>query len=365
MQDFLAAIYINFPWGILAGVITLILVTILRPLARKTGLLDSPGGRKTHAGNIPLIGGICIYVTISGTFLMTEGLESEIKWLLGSASLLILLGVADDLFDIRAIYKLAGQVAASCLMIWGTDLHIDILAYLPSGTPVGAGIFGYALTVIAVTGVINAFNMIDGIDGLAGLMAIISTSLIGLIIIILGREYIHDTELGIFRGAVGGYLLVNLALVSRRKIFLGDAGSMLIGFVVGWALIYYSQLPPENAMPPSMALWIIALPVADTLVIMTRRIVRGRSPFSPDRKHLHHIFMRLGFSPLQTLAVICLMAIALSIFGFMMYLLFGDIGSIAAFGLMTFGYYFFIRRVWRVSAYIRRRLIQPGGRGKI
>ena len=137
--------------------------------------------------------------------------------------------------------------------------------------------------------------MSDGIDGLAGMQALISTLAISAIITLMDRELIHEPYLDVFRGAIGGYLLVNLAIVSRRKVFLGDAGSMMIGFICAWIAIYYAQLPPAKGLPPSLALWIFAVPVMDTMTLIVRRLLLGRSPFSADRKHLHHIFLRLGF----------------------------------------------------------------------
>jgi len=346
----------NILWGLIAGGSSLALARFMHPFARKYGFTDKPGGHKQHDGEIPFIGGVCIYFTIAVTVLVTETVESELKWLVGTAGLLVLTGMIDDLFDIKAIYKLFAQVLATTIMCFGSAIHIQTLGILPSGFVIDIGAFGYLVTIIAVVGVINAFNMIDGIDGLAGLLAIFAVAGIAFVLTLLNRTLIHSTELVIFCSAIAGYLLINMAIVSRRKIFLGDSGSMLIGFVVAWVMIYYSQLPNDKAIPASMAVWLIILPVINTLALIFYRILRRRSPFSPDRKHLYYICQRLVMSFNQTLAIMCLFSITLTIFGFIVYLLAGDLGAFIAFIVIIWVCYQLIKYSWRISVYIRKRI---------
>lgn len=345
----------NMPWGIVAGLITLTALFALRPLASKFQLLDTPGGRKQHNGNVPLIGGISIYVTIAGIFLAADTIQPELKWLLGSVGLLVFIGFLDDMFDIKASHKLLGQVIAALIMCIGSGIYIQQIGTLPDGTVLHIGIWGIPLTIIAVVGVTNAFNFIDGIDGLAGLLAIIAVFGVSSIVLITGGQLVHPESLAIFRGAIGGYLLVNMAIITRRKVFLGDAGSMLIGFVVAWIVIYYSQLPIGTSIPTSMALWVLALPLIDTCTLIIRRVMKKESPFLPDREHLHHIFQRLGLSALQTLSTICIISILLILTGYLTYALFGDVGSFMVFLLVGFIYYKIIASIWKISSYLRKK----------
>ena len=344
----------NIPYGVLAGTVTLLLALSLSPIARAIGLLDQPGGRKQHKGNIPLIGGICIFITFAATLFLASETIPEIRWLVISTSLLLGIGIIDDYFDIRAIYKLLAQVVAAGLMMWQTGLYVDHIAYLPNGTSLQLGAWGYGLTLIGVVGLINAFNMIDGIDGLAGIQALTASLALGAFIFILGNELIHEPYLDIFRGSIFGYLLINLSVITKRKIFLGDAGSMTIGFIVAWMVIYYSQLPADKALPASLAPWLLIVPIADTLTLIIRRIKKGQSPMSADRKHLHHILLRLGFGPRQSLYAMTLLTVILQIIGFSMYLLLGDIGAYVCFTLFIVAYYYLVTRIWRVSKFIRR-----------
>ena len=347
-------IFKNLPWDIVAGLITLMALLALAPLAKKYKLLDLPGGRKQHHGEIPLIGGIGIYFAIAGIFLLAENIPLEIKWLLGSGGFLVIIGFLDDLLDIKPFFKLIGQIIAATIMCIGSDIYIRQIGILPNGDMVNIGMIGPFLTVFVVVGMTNAFNFIDGIDGLAGLMAMIAVTAVMLIITLTGGYVIHDESLGIFRGAIGGYLLVNMAIVTPRKAFLGDAGSMLIGFVIAWILVYYSQLPPDRALPASMTLWVVALPVIDTIIIMWRRMGKGKSPFKPDRRHLHHIFQRFGFTALQTLAVICLLSIGLTTVGLIAYMLGGDAGASLLFVGLIIAYHYIIKHSWRISSLIRK-----------
>jgi len=347
----------NILWGLIAGGSSLALARFMHPFARKYGFTDKPGGHKYHEGEIPFIGGVCIYLTIAVTVLVTKTVEPELKWLIGTAGLLVLTGMIDDLFDIKPIYKLFAQILITTIMCFSSAIHIQTLGILPSGFVIDIGAFGYIVTIIAVVGVVKAFNIMAGIDGLAGLLAIFAVAGTAFVLTLLNRTLIHGTELVIFCSAIGGYLLINMAIVSRRKIFLGDSGSMLIGFVVAWVMVYYSQLPNDKAIPASMAIWLMALPVINTVAVIFYRSLKRRSPLKADRKSLYHICLRLGMSDKQTLAIMCLFSIALTIFGFLVYLLAGDLGAFIAFIVIIWVYYQLIKYSWRISAYIRKRIL--------
>ena len=338
----------------LAGVLTLFVIFCLIPMAKKIDLVDKPGGRKKHLGDIPLIGGISIFLVLSSFAVFTDYFNNDWKWVLVVASILIIIGFIDDLWDIRPLYKLGAQIIAAILMIFSTGDFIQTIAYLPSGNTINIADFGYLLTLFAVVGLINAFNMMDGIDGLAATQAILTIVLTFTSMFILKATFSNDIFIIFLLGALFGFLIANLNLLPKTKVFLGDAGSMMLGFFIAWMLISYTQTPNKQGLPPSLALWVVTIPVADTLALSVRRILLKRSPFRPDRKHLHHTCLRLGLSPLQSLAIICILSIVSYLIGISAYMLFGEVVSIVLFFVMMGLYYILIKNIWRISSLFRR-----------
>jgi len=185
-------------------------------------------------------------------------------------------------------------------------LSLSTLGNVLFGYPLLLGVAGYLVTVFAVIGAINAFNMIDGIDGLLGILACITFGFLGIIFYMGERENVAMWCLALVVACLP-YILLNLGVPwgAKFKVFMGDAGSMLIGFTVIWLLIIASQ-GEDAVMRPVTALWIIALPLMDMMRVMISRLRRGCSPFRPDREHLHHILMRAGFSGRGTLIVMAI-----------------------------------------------------------
>ncbi len=292
---------------VLSGV-TVLLAIAAMPIARKLGLVDTPSERKQHMGDIPLIGGIVIFVV----FTSAEIILGAPNWpLIGAMGGLVVLGSLDDRYDLRAWHKLAGQTLAALFLMINSDLYLVSLGSLPSGDELLLGIWGFPLTLIAIIGLANAFNMIDGIDGLAGGLAIMALAHLILAMHLIGRPLNSAVtqEVMIFGAALIGFFVLNLNWIKGRKIFLGDAGSMMIGLFIAYHLILASQRQPfTDTLPTSLVPWIVALPVLDTLSLIYRRLRQGRSPLSPDRTHLHHLLLNNGLSPRLTLIVMLVMA---------------------------------------------------------
>ena len=196
--------------------------------------------------------------------------------------------------------------------------------------------------------------MMDGIDGLAAMQAILSIVFTFASMIMLKATFSNDIFIIFLLGALFGFLVVNLNLLPKTKVFLGDAGSMMLGFFIAWMLISYTQTPNKLGLPPSLALWVVAIPVADTLAITLKRMLLRRSPLRPDRKHLHHICLRLGLSPQQSLVMICTFSLISYLIGISAYLLFGEIVSIVLFFVMIGLYFIMIKKIWRISSLFRR-----------
>lgn len=327
---------------------------IFRKLAKKISLVDHPNERKKHVGAIPLIGGVSIYITLVIALWFEQDLLVNADIYVLCASVLVMMGAIDDKYDVDYRVRLVVQILISCAMIFAAGLSLKSLGYILFGYEINLGPLGYIVTIFAVLGAINAFNMVDGIDGLLG----------GLTMVTFGAlSYIHyaDGQLPLARFCllmmivVVPYICLNLGFPfgGRKKVFMGDAGSMLIGFTVIWVLLQGTQ-GPRAQMNPVTALWLIAIPLMDMTCIMVRRIRKGVSPFKPDREHLHHICLRAGLSSHQALVVICGTAALLAIVGIA--LEYGAVPewiSLLLFALVFVLYYHLLNNIWRILARIK------------
>ena len=329
-----------------------ILLTI--PFAEKVGLVDTPCQRKRHVGAIPLIGGLAIFLAVFISVMLFFPLDRTIISYLICAGAIVCLGVIDDYRQLGVKTRLAVQVAVALVMMWGSQTYISYLGNLFGFGEIELGIFGIPFTVIAVIAAINAFNMIDGIDGLAGSLSIVTFSSIVTLMFVNGAEL---TLLPlIIIATLLPYLAFNLGIKGHRskKIFMGDAGSMFIGLSVIWLLMASTQSETTNAFSPVTALWIIAIPLMDMVAITFRRMRKGQSPFKADRDHLHHVFMRIGFSSRKALLTISLFSIFLACLGVGFEVLaVPDWLSLAIFMVVFSGYYYCVQHSWKVARYIR------------
>lgn len=281
---------------------------LMRKVARKVGLVDKPSGRKLHSGNIPLVGGIAICITIINYIYSHPSMIKHANLYMFCICGLTAVGALDDRFDLSVRIRMLVQALISISMIYFANAELHTLGNLLGFGAIKLGLFGGLLTVFAVIGCINAFNMVDGIDGLLGGLSIVTFGSVGILLSLSGEQSLSYLCLLLVVCMVP-YIVMNLGLVGReRKVFMGDAGSMMIGFTVIWLLIGASQTEGNSVIRPVTALWLIAVPLMDMVSIMIRRVKQGKSPFKPDRDHLHHICQRLGLSSLQTLGLICFIA---------------------------------------------------------
>lgn len=284
-------------------------IALLRPLSARLRLLDHPDERKQHAGAVPLVGGLAIFIGMLVTLVWPDMAPGTFtRNLFATAAVLVLLGMLDDRHGLSVRLRLMAQIAASLWMVEITGVRVGNLGHWLGWHVVLPTAVAVPFTVIAVIGLLNAFNLIDGIDGLAGgvtLVAVLALSLLRG----SGHAIMPVMVLG---AALMPYLACNLGLFGhRRRIFLGDAGSTLIGYVLAWTLIRGSQDASATFLAPTEVLWCVAIPVLDTLAVMIRRIVSGVSPFKPDRGHIHHLLLHAGIRPRATLLVLLTSAMVL------------------------------------------------------
>ncbi|MEW5878944.1 MAG: hypothetical protein AB1761_00705 [Pseudomonadota bacterium] len=305
---------------VLSLAVSCITIWALRPAAPAAGLLDQPGGRKTHVGAVPLVGGVGMFVALVVGVTLMPATDPDAKHLLVASALLLAVGIADDRFDVSARARLLAHMTAALVAV----LTLEGAPRLSFGYAFGSGetaLTGWAATaaaVVLVGGTINAFNMIDGMDGLAGAMALVALAALGWMVAFTQDAFSWQLSL-VAMGAVVGFLLFNLPVRFNRgrRVFMGDAGSTLLGFLVAALCMRLSQ--ETRAVAPATLLWFVALPVTDLLVTMLRRIARGVSPFRPDRGHLHHRLLDAGLGVRATLAILTTVAVLLAAAGLWMH----------------------------------------------
>ena len=355
----------NFVGPILAFAATAVLIILLRPLAIAVGLVDVPTSRKSHSGNIPLIGGMAIFVgslvalaTQSSLVQTDVVISAPLPAFFAAAFVLILVGAWDDYADLPPAARIVAQIIACLIMIFGGDtVLIDLGQLNIDGSIFSLGWLAVPFTVFACLGVINAMNMCDGVDGLSGSLALIALLGLGIANTLWGSA--GDQHLiVVFAACVISFLMFNLRTLWRSKawVFLGDAGSMLLGLTLSWLAISLSQ-GEERVISPAAALWFLMLPVYDAVSMMVRRLVKRRSPFRADREHLHHIFLMAGFSVGESVTLMSGIAVTGVVIGLGgVYLEIAD-GLLAALFLVGGTlYHWAIRRAWRVMRFLRRSI---------
>ena len=283
-----------------------------------------------------MVGGIAIYLVILSAMMVLDP-PQKLSWLMLSVSVLVAVGALDDAFGLGVKTRFAAQVLASVLMVAGGGFWIQSLGLEFVGLGSITLWFGIGFTIFAVVGLTNGFNMVDGIDGLASGHMLIGLSTVGLTLFWVHGD-VHQIEwLVVLFSAVFAFWLVNLSLTPLKRVFLGDAGSLLLGFIMAWTLIYYTQ-KPVALLHPMVALWCVTIPVFDTVVTIARRLKNKRSPFAPDRNHLHHLLVDIGMQPRITLALILGISISLNSLGVWITYAISPVASLVAYGLLLIGF---------------------------
>jgi len=327
---------------------TALLIHLLKRPAPALGLTDQPSHRKHHQGAVPLIGGIGMMAVFVLGLPWFYRLDPACLGLLSSLLLVTAVGAVDDARDLSPHSRLVAQLLAGGLMMSLGGVVLWDLGDLLGTGGLGLDLLGIPFTLFCVVGVINALNMIDGMDGLAGGTALVASGWLAVLVGLSG-QFSLLALLALLGAVIMGFLCFNLRHPWRRRasVFMGDAGSMGLGFILTWLLIVLSQ-GESRVLNPITAVWILALPLMDTVSIMIRRKCRGVSPFNADRQHLHHLCHRLGLGDGQTTALLLTLACGLGAVGVA-----GEHWGVAeywmhlAFWVLFLAYHLGMQRIWQ------------------
>lgn len=277
---------------------------VLERCAPQLGLVEKPGGHRTHKTPTPVVGGIGMALGLLVTWwLFHDRFFPGIEIVTGAFAL-ALVGLVDDRNGMPARWKMALQasIAGLALALDG-GLLFSLGELLPAIDVRLVTAVALPFSVFAVLGVINGVNMLDGLDGLAGKVVLVALGWFSLCAWLVGDPSTMVGNLAI-AGVVGAFLLFNERFPGRRRarLFMGDAGSMLLGFLLAWVAIETTQRP--DGIPPVIALWICAVPILDTIAVMVKRFRRRRPLMTAGRDHLHHLLRGRGMSVAGTALVV-------------------------------------------------------------
>lgn len=339
--------------GLVACLLTALLIVWLRRPAERFGLLDIAGGRKRHGDSIPLTGGISLTLGFVVALLISTPVLTHYRILLLAIALLTTIGLLDDLGEVSPRGKLGVQVLAALFMTsWANHFLVDLGDLFGRG-PFELHNWGIPLTVFATVAVINGFNMLDGMDGLAGGLAFCTLAFFAFYASML--EDVNALKfLVVLLGALAGFLFFNLPhpLRGRRRTFMGDTGSLVLGFVVAWFSIDLTQRSGAH-VPPVVMLWVVGVALLDLLTVTLRRVIRRRDPALPDRAHIHHLLLRRGYTGAQSLLWLLGANVALGCIGTILWATgvadSTSFGIFLAIALAYLGLFLFPARLWRRS----------------
>ena len=280
----------------IAFIAALLLTPLVIRFAYRIRAVDQPNHRKVHSQAMPRIGGLAIFgAFLVGYAFLQPADEHSLSIMLG-ATLIILTGFLDDLLDITPKAKMLGQILAALLVVWG-GLQIEFIN-LPFFGELNFGIFSIPITVLWIVGITNAINLIDGLDGLAAGVSAIALITMSIMAVIMGDVFVASTAALLAASSIG-FLFYNF---HPAKIFMGDTGSLFLGYMISvLALLGFKNVAVLSLIIPVIML---GVPISDTFFAIVRRI-RMKQPISaPDKSHMHHCLINIGFSHRQTVLII-------------------------------------------------------------
>ncbi|WP_251551927.1 glycosyltransferase family 4 protein [Neobacillus muris] len=286
---------------VLCFILTVLITPLIKKLAFLIGATDRPNQRKVHQSIMPRLGGLAIFVSfLTGVFLLQPENHSSPAILLG-CFIIVTTGLLDDLFELSAKYKLIGQLLAALSVVFLGDLEV-VFINLPFGGQVQFGLLSIPFTLFWIVGITNAINLIDGLDGLAAGVSSIALITISGIALIQGNLYVVAVGLIVLTSTLG-FLIYNF---HPAKIFMGDTGALFLGYIISvLSLLGFKNITFISFVIPVI---ILGVPISDTVFAILRRVIQKKPLSAPDKSHLHHCLLRIGYSHRQTVLLIYAMA---------------------------------------------------------
>jgi len=297
---------------IISLVVTMILIPPAMKWADKIGAIDMPDERKVHTQAIPRVGGIAMVAGSVISILLLVELDLQIMAIIAGFLVIWGFGLWDDKCDLNYKVKFLGQLLAVVIVVaWG-GVVVSTFPFIDSYLP---DYLAIPLTIFALVGITNAINLSDGLDGLAGGTSLISISIIALLAYDANGNMVMIIAMAV-AGSILGFLRHN---TYPARLFMGDTGSQFLGFGLGVLVIVLSQ-SVNSAMSPLIPLFVLGLPILDTMAVMGQRLYEKRSPFAPDKNHIHHKLLAIGLDHYEAvLAIYAVQSVLVGIAYFMMY----------------------------------------------
>lgn len=284
-----------------AFLIAIFAVPSIIRVAHIKNILDHPNLRTVHEELTPRLGGGAVFAGFMSAITIFTDLNNGVQQLLAACVLLFFIGLKDDLINISALKKFSMQLLATGVVMFMADIRITSFQGVLGIGELDIGM-SYAFTFLVIIGITNSFNLIDGLDGLAGTLVIIAAATFGLGFYWYGGSAYSNYAAVAFSlvGGVAGFLRYNFY---KAKIFMGDTGSLLCGFILSVLAIQFIEM---RSMPasPQMAIAILFVPLFDTCRVLFIRTIKGSSPFLPDKKHVHHRLLAMGLPQVATVLVL-------------------------------------------------------------
>lgn len=274
-----------------------LIIPFIKKIAIQVGAVDIPRGRHIHKVATPKFGGIAIFLGFLLGYMLFGEPSSQMNSILIGSFVILMTGIIDDIVELKPSVKFLGQtIAALIIALYGQILLKDVSAF---GLYIDFGIFTYPLTIFFILGCINCMNLIDGLDGLASGISSIYFLTIGIITTLKGSVGLDFVLTFVMLGSTLGFLVHNFYPAS---IFMGQSGSMFLGFIVAViALLGFKNVTMTSLIIP---LLILAIPILDTLFAIIRRLLKGQNPSKPDKFHIHHQLLNRNFSQRATVLII-------------------------------------------------------------
>lgn len=298
----------SLPWVFIIVFISALLLTpLVIQFALKVGIVDKPDERKVHTRLMPRLGGLAIFLAIVIGYFVSGLYTAQMNSIIVGLLMIVALGILDDMYGLTAKFKFAVEILAASIVVFGSGLVINFVT-LPFFGKIEFGFWGYIITIIWIVGITNAINLIDGLDGLSAGVSIIVLSTIGVLAFFGGKTMIL-TMVVVAVAATLGFLVYNF---HPAKIFMGDTGALLLGYLIAVISLLglYKSVTLFSFIVPIM---ILGVPIFDTFFAIIRRIVNKKPISAPDKSHIHHRLLALGFDHRTTVILIYIFSFMFSL----------------------------------------------------